>query len=543
MNQSKMSRESKKSRILSRLFLIFILAISLLAPSIPQVQADGELWLEGWDYRKSHTITGSSVGAQTDYQIGAKVYYGSGTDGTEIVNGVTFGKVYLDSKCQTDFDDINFTKSDGISSLDYWMRAKVDSNYAIFWVEIDSIPEDPDKVDIYIYYGNEGASTSSNGTNTFLDFDDFSYGDSPTNHGWTEFEGVDTYSYEISGGRLKMSADYGDRIGLYNDISSSDGAMEVDIEIESELYPEFFSGSAIGIRKGTDYYQTTMGSEHGDGRLRYSSDWSTVYTLSFASTIDVVYALSQRYVGTALSTVIDGIVEGSGVDGNLNSGYCYLYVHSGVVYYDDFRIRKFVDPEPMPTSWGSEEEPVILCAPEFFNASSIEVIVGTLDDGNLASTYFVDGDWYNVSEVTGPPGIDIRVNFTDVEKGCGCFEFFQTFIGHPHHDIEVQIWNFTSTSWTTIGPIFFNETANWACIGLGHYYTDYFRGGNLYARFYHEGVGHVGHEFHIDRIDLSTIQADFYPPAIEVLVDYSIIFLAIGIILMLAIAFLYVKRK
>ncbi|MBA7599852.1 hypothetical protein ES703_06897 [subsurface metagenome] len=178
------------------------------------------------------------------------------------------------------------------------------------------------------------------------------------------------------------------------------------------------------------------------------------------------------------------------------------------------------------------------CVPQFFNASSIEVIVGTLNDGNLESTYFLDGDWYNVSEVTGPPGLDIRVNFTGVSPGCGCFEFYQRYIGHSQHDIEVQIWNFTSTSWTTIGPVFWNDTANWDCIGLGHHGPlHFFKDEKLYARFYHETVGHPPHELQIDRIDLGLVQITECPP------DYSIIFLAIGLILMLAIAFLYVRDK
>jgi len=202
------------------------------------------------------------------------------------------------------------------------------------------------------------------------------------------------------------------------------------------------------------------------------------------------------------------------------------------------RGKKPTEPEPTESDGDS------ICVPQFFNASSISVIVGTLNDGNLASTYFVDGDWYNVSEVTGPPGLDIRVNFTDVGVGCGCFEFYQTYLGHSQHEIEVQIWNFTSTSWIMIGPVFYNETANWACIGLGHYYEHFFDAGNLYARFYHEGIGHPTHELQIDRIDLGVVQAEECPPGLMPPDDdYSIIFLAIGLILTLCVAFLYVKNR
>lgn len=233
------------------------------------------------------------------------------------------------------------------------------------------------------------------------------------------------------------------------------------------------------------------------------------------------------------------------------ANYTDTQVVNGTEKYYRVRACKYVDPLWYNSSWTDvnfEKVHFILgtgefiCVPQFFNASSIDVIVGTLNDGYLNSTYFVDGDWYNVSEVTGPPGLDIRVNFTDVGVGCGCFEFYQTYLGHSQHEIEVQIWNFTSTAWTTLGPVFFNETANWACIGLGHYYTHFFSEGNLYARLYHEGVGHVAHELQIDRIDLGVIQEQECPPALPV-DDYSIIFLAIGLILTLCVAFLYVKNR
>jgi hypothetical protein len=38
-----------------------------------------EDWIDGWDYRKSHEIDGSVIGAQTDYLMGIKVNYGEGT--------------------------------------------------------------------------------------------------------------------------------------------------------------------------------------------------------------------------------------------------------------------------------------------------------------------------------------------------------------------------------------------------------------------------------------------------------------------------------
>jgi len=64
----------------------------------PQVaKAESENWFTGWGYRKSLIVsTGIHV---------ITVHYGSGND--------VLGHIYINGKCQADFDDICFTTSDG----------------------------------------------------------------------------------------------------------------------------------------------------------------------------------------------------------------------------------------------------------------------------------------------------------------------------------------------------------------------------------------------------------------------------------------------
>ncbi|MHA2424832.1 MAG: DUF2341 domain-containing protein, partial [Candidatus Thorarchaeota archaeon] len=108
-------------------------------------------WLTGWQYRKSHTITGSA-GAGTDYQIRITVHRATGTDSGE--------DVYVGSNCKTDFGDVRFTDDDGITLLDYWME-EFHSENASFWVRVkDSLESNQD---IYIYYGNSEAMDASDG--------------------------------------------------------------------------------------------------------------------------------------------------------------------------------------------------------------------------------------------------------------------------------------------------------------------------------------------------------------------------------------------
>ena len=88
-------------------------------------------WLTGWTYRQSHTISGSSDGAQTNYQVKIIVDYGSGSSSGDTI--------YVDGNCKTDFSDIRFTSSDGETVLDYWIEDYTVSDNAIIWVEVDKV--------------------------------------------------------------------------------------------------------------------------------------------------------------------------------------------------------------------------------------------------------------------------------------------------------------------------------------------------------------------------------------------------------------------
>ena len=171
-------------------------------------------------------------------------------------------------------------------------------------------------------------------------------------------------------------------------------------------------------------------------------------------------------------------------------------------------------------------------------ASSVEVIVGSLNDGNNDSIQFIDGDWLSISESVGAPGLDVRINFTDIGNAlCGCFQVYHIFLGVAQHDVQIEVWNFTSSSWHLIGTILFNETIGWECSGLGNTPQHFFSGGELWTRLYHDLSGHPAHEVKLEYVDLRLIYQEETPP------DYSIIFLAIGLIFMLSIAFLYIRNK
>lgn len=115
-------------------------------------------WNINWDYRQEINLSVSSGSTPTNYQT--KI----------IVNSSNVGSNFDWSR---DCADMRFIDSSNTIELDFWIESCDDiGEEAIVWVEVDdniTTAEAP----IYMYYGNDAASSASDGTSTFLFYDDF----------------------------------------------------------------------------------------------------------------------------------------------------------------------------------------------------------------------------------------------------------------------------------------------------------------------------------------------------------------------------------
>jgi hypothetical protein len=121
-------------------------------------------WLAGYTYRKAITLSRAS-GAVNNYQCKLLLGESSGATGEDVDCG---------AKCQTDFDDIRFTTSDGTTLLDYWIESlsgATPNQLATIWIEFNTI--NTTATTFYMYYGNATATAVSSGPNTFIFFDHF----------------------------------------------------------------------------------------------------------------------------------------------------------------------------------------------------------------------------------------------------------------------------------------------------------------------------------------------------------------------------------
>jgi len=224
-----------------------------------------------WTRRKPITITGSTAGAQTNYQLKITIPYTTGM--------------------QADFDDIRFTSSDGTTLIDHWLESKTDSSTADFWVEIPSIPASPDTTTVYLYYGNSNVSSTSDGTATFTFFDDFS-SNTINASSWPDNAGNPIFTPGLGSVVKKDGVYYFFYDAAYNGTginvaTSSDG---VNFTPDSVHNPVLSSGGVgtwdhnhIGIpyvfKDGNTYYMTYRGDNGSPyvraGGLAYSTDLIT----------------------------------------------------------------------------------------------------------------------------------------------------------------------------------------------------------------------------------------------------------------------------
>jgi len=319
-------------------------------------------WLEGWGYRKSHVIN-NATGAGANYTVQIRVNYGSGID--------TGDNVYLNGKCRTDFDDIRFTKSDGITLLGYWIEEKSTSNYAYIWVKL-TVDVSNSPVTIYIYYGNQLATSASYGDDTFLLFDDF-LGSSLNTAKWTVVTNQGTL--QVTSGYLRMALPSGGKVIDVASVASFSGGLSIE-------YRQYLVPASPGYYYSSVYYGPNNNNYSSIGYATWSGYESALYTGttkhpprcagSESTDGDVISNpptntwFREQFIvppsGTLKRVLNRQTLEAATRYVGSLGGKVGLYGCSPASYAVECRtdwifVRKYVYPEPSHGSWGSEETP------------------------------------------------------------------------------------------------------------------------------------------------------------------------------------------
>lgn len=264
-------------------------------------------WLTGWNYRKPITVSNGSA----DYQTKVLVGESSGAVGEEVDCG---------AKCQTDFDDLRFTGSDGITLLDYWIESisgTTPNQLATVWVQNDATPSTTG----YMYYGKADATAVSSGANTFLFFDDFSTAwNNPVK--WT---GDTTYG-SVSGGILTYTGVTGESKSISGNV-----AVAGDIAVRFRATLTNADYSLIGVYDGTGYIYATHSAAYANHSLwRCNNGGDTVISES-AIGFDAYHLFDFCRILTGTDTVrvfYDNVQVGSDTTTQVCTGSIYPWIRA-----------------------------------------------------------------------------------------------------------------------------------------------------------------------------------------------------------------------
>jgi len=246
---------------------------------------EGESWnrshnSEGWSKRIPINLSVSSGSTPQDYQVLINISHQAGMNSS--------------------FNDLRFISyNDNTTELDYWIERKSDGDWANIWIEFSDSIDTGNKTRAWLYFGNPNATSVSNGTQTFLFFNDFT-SDSLTGtassdplekyEDFTEISNIafeaQSKIYAVSGHANTTQWSYADPIYLRDD-STNDYAIG---RFYSRSTPtDYFTGLGVydnGVMQGfswngyryTDgnYYTISLTFEPGTGfkyRIyNYSSD-------------------------------------------------------------------------------------------------------------------------------------------------------------------------------------------------------------------------------------------------------------------------------
>lgn len=173
-----------------------------------------------WLFRKRFTVTNTTAGLLTDYQIKLRIYSDFGVD--------SGNNLYTNGLIRNTFADFRVTNNAG-ALLSYWIES-ISLPWAHIWVKLDSVPVGT--TDFWIYFGHATAPSLSNGPATFEAFDDFNDG---VLNGWTERDPIACTWSAIPGAAYEGADGCQGQMGAAGDggILTWDAATFEDCRIEA----------------------------------------------------------------------------------------------------------------------------------------------------------------------------------------------------------------------------------------------------------------------------------------------------------------------
>jgi hypothetical protein len=259
-------------------------------------------WLQGYQYRREVVVQGSVAGTLVNYPVPVVVYYGTGADAGN--------RVYLAGRCKPDFSDVVFTAGDGVTRLPAWVEEAVSGSYAVFWVQVPTIPAFPSTTSIFVYYGGSASPRLGVSAPVLETFEGYPPGSSVT----------------VYGSGTARVYQFGSVKALQLSNPNASGALTVAVQAArggravARVYLNYTAAQNafyLGWSDGTTFssgrpVKSLLAYLHPYG-LQVRSDWSSVLaSTSTAPTSDQWYRLEVRwYAGYAEALLSTGALATS----------------------------------------------------------------------------------------------------------------------------------------------------------------------------------------------------------------------------------------
>lgn len=297
-------------------------------------------WDSDWSYFKTFEVADKIEG----YQMRIVIEYSDGLDAS--------ANVSLNSHSQIDLDDIRFVYNN-VTVLPHWIENVTESISGVFWVNNTG-----NYSEFECFYGNSVVDTVSNGTDTFIEFDDF---EDAVQGDWTTANGAPEYDSSDRGFGGSSQSWKGYNVAT-NDISTIPVTITEDIAVRWHLWRASGAGAVhhptritdwisyvqIG-RGGTNNIETHNGAAHQDtGFDAPSSTWFSleVSDIDFTgNTFDLFMDRSIIADDAALWNVDQG-----------NNEYMIQSVTTFTNYMDSYLVRKWNTNNPYWSAFGTEQE-------------------------------------------------------------------------------------------------------------------------------------------------------------------------------------------
>ena len=316
------------------------------------------------------------------YQDDVSIKENSGADLTDFQVLLELTAENFDfTQAQDNGEDIRFINTD-LKLLPYWIESWDKAGQtAKIWIKIPSIPASS-TVTIWFYYGNADVSSASNGTNTFLFFDDFEV-DSDSDYEIKEDGGQDAFSYDETNDRISIDSirgrdgissyylrnvaqntgwyvsmkgrlgtpsgtSYDNILGIW--LSKEKGNVAEGSATRTDFYtrvhvsiiePSSYEGTVVGFHKDGSHTSEKILQQLHDQDVLFEL-WATSDTMKGKVSVGGVTKHEKEYSHTVSLSDINYLVWG-----DLEGPPSYVYYTApSVGWMDEFRVRKYASPEP-----------------------------------------------------------------------------------------------------------------------------------------------------------------------------------------------------